>query len=220
MGIAYRLWEAANNGRNPQAITAALGGAQDYCTHGGTGSPTGFPGPLGYNPGMVFMVMSNYLVTPKLLFCPADNIHAGVATNISYGDLLSVVTPANHASAPALSAFTKVSYFVGADATPFDPQSVLAGDCNIGNSDTIGNSPSATRFGSTVSATASAPEITRTAFGIGANNWAWTGGDLHQGTGNLLFTDGSVQSFTISGLHLALQNATNTVNGPCWNFLP
>ena len=220
IGFAYNGWQADHYDRFPQATAAASGGAQDYCTHGGTASSTGVAATIAYNPGMAYLVMSNYLVTPKILFCPADNIHAGVATNISYGDLLSVVTPANHANAPALSAFTKVSYFVGADATRFDPQSVLAGDCNIGNSGTAGNSPSATRFGSTVSATASAPEITRTAFGIGANAWSWTGGDLHQGTGNLLFTDGSVQSVTISGLHLALQNATNTVNGPCWNFLP
>jgi prepilin-type processing-associated H-X9-DG protein len=168
---------------------------------------------------MVFIVMSNYL-SPKLLFCPADYIHAGAATNISYGDLLSVFTPASGANAPALSAYAKVSYFVGADANEADPQSVLAGDCNIGNSGTTGNSPAAVRFGTTVSATSSAPEVTATAFSTSANNWAWTAADLHQGTGNLLFADGSVQSATISGLHLALQNATNTVNGPCWNFLP
>jgi prepilin-type processing-associated H-X9-DG protein len=217
VGISYRLFEAANNGRYPQAIPAAQGGAEDYCTHGG-GLVT--PATLAYNPGLVYLVMSNDLVTPKLLFCPADNIHAGAATNISYGDLLSVLTPANHAIAPALSAYTKVSYFVGADALEADPQSVLAGDCNIGNVGTSGDAPATTRFGSTVNAMTSAPAISSTASGFGANNWAWTAYDLHQGTGNLLFADGSVQSTTISGLHLAMQNATNTVNGPCWNFLP
>jgi len=220
VGIAYRQWEGANSSRYPQATLASHGGAFEYCTHGGNGSSTGIAAQIAYNPGMVFLVMSNYLVTPKLLFCPADNLHSGPATNFSYGDLLSVAAPSPGVHAPALSAFTKASYFVGADAFESDPQSVLAGDCNIGNSATAGNSPSATRFGATASSTASAPEITRTAFGIGANAWAWTSGDLHQGTGNLLFSDGSVQSATISGLHLALQNATNTVNGPCWNFLP
>jgi prepilin-type N-terminal cleavage/methylation domain-containing protein/prepilin-type processing-associated H-X9-DG protein len=214
LGVAYRLWEAANNSRYPQAVAASQGGAQNYCTHAGT-QPT-----IAYNPGMVYLVMSNYLITPKLLFCPADNIHAGAATNFSYGDLLSVTTPADGANAPALSAFTKVSYFVGADATEADPQSILAGDCNIGNSGTANNSPATVRFGTTVSGVASAPEITPTAFGFSANNWAWTAGDLHQKTGNLLFADGSVQSATIIGLHLYMQNATNTVNSPSWNFLP
>jgi len=166
------------------------------------------------------MVMSNYLVTPKLLFCPADNIHSGYSTNFSYPDTLGVVTPAQGGHAPPLSAQTKISYFVGADATEFDPQSILAGDCNIGNSGTSGNSASLTRFGTTVSATLSAPEITSVAYGFSNGNWAWTGGDLHQGTGNLLIADGSVQSTTILSLHIYMQDATNTVQGPCWNFLP
>jgi len=165
------------------------------------------------------MVMSNYLVTPKLLFCPADTIHVGASTNFSYPDTLSVVTPAHGANAPALSTYTKVSYFVGADATEADPQSVLAGDCNIGNSGTTGNSPSTARFGATVSSVLSAPEITPVAFSTAAA-WAWTAYDLHQKTGNLLIADGSVQSTTITGLHTFIQNATNSIVGPCWNFLP
>ncbi len=50
--------------------------------------------------------------------------------------------------------------------------------------------------------------------------WAWTAYDLHQKTGNLLIADGSVQSTTIIGLHTFMQNATNSIEGPCWNFLP
>jgi prepilin-type N-terminal cleavage/methylation domain-containing protein len=220
VGLAYRLWEGANNGHYPQALAAALGGASDYCVHGGNGSTTGYPASPNYNPGMVYMVMSNYLVTPKLLFCPADTIHVGAATNFSYNDLLSVATPANHAIAPALSAYTKVSYFVGADANESDPQSILAGDCNIGNTGTTGDSPSTSRFGNIVNPTLSAPEITSAAFAGTGITWAWTAYDLHQKTGNLLIADGSVQSTTITGLHTFMQNATNTVLGPCWNFLP
>jgi len=219
-GLAYLSWANANNGHYPQALLASQGGAEDYCTHGGNNSSTGTTPALGvYNPGMVFIVMSNYL-SPKLLFCPADTIHVSAATNISYGDLLSVVTPSPGVHAPALSAFTKVSYFVGTDATEADPQSILAGDCNIGNTGTTGNSPSSARFGATVSSLLSAPEINSAAFAGSAPTWAWTANDLHQKTGNLLIADGSVQSTTIIGLHTFMQNATNTVNGPCWNFLP
>ena len=218
VGFAYNAWQAAHYDRFPQAIQAAQGGASDYCTHGGNNSSFGSPAYI-YNPGMVFLVMSNYLVTPKLLFCPADTLHSGAATNFSYNDLLSVVY--NFGNVPALSAPTKVSYFVGADATQADPQGVLAGDCNIGNTGAANNSPSIARFGSTVSASASAPEITSLAFSsTAAGAWAWTAYDLHQKTGNLLIADGSVQSTTIIGLHTFMQNATNTVQGPCWNFLP
>lgn len=217
VGIAYRIWEGDNNDRYPQAVAAASGGAQGYCSHGGTTFTAANP----YNPGMVYMVMSNELATPKILFCPSDTIHSSYSTNFSYGDTLSIVTPANGATAAALSALTKISYFVGADATEADPQGIMGGDCNIGNTGTAGNAASTARFASTTpNATTSAPQVTSIAFGTAANNWAWTANDLHQKTGNLLIADGSVQSATISGLHTYMQNATNTVTGPSWNFLP
>ena len=221
VGISYRIWEGDNNDRYPQAVTAAQGGAQDYCTHGGNNSTTGTAATLAYNPGMVYLVMSNELATPKILFCPSDTIHSGQSTNFSYPDTLSVTTPGANQNAPVLSQPTKVSYFVGGDSTEADPQGIMGGDCNIGNQTTSGSgSASTTRFGATVSPTLSAPEITSVAFGTAANNWAWTANDLHQKSGNLLIADGSVQSATISGLHTFMQNATNTVQGPCWNFLP
>jgi prepilin-type N-terminal cleavage/methylation domain-containing protein len=223
VGIAYRIWEGDNNDRYPQAVLASQGGAQDYCVHGGNNSTSGTLGETGgvnqYNPGMVFMVMSNELATPKILFCPSDTIHSGYSTNFSYYDTLSI-NFAGTGNAPALSAPTKVSYFVGADATEADPQGIMGGDCNIGNAGTTGSQPATARFGSTVSALTSGPEITSVAFGTTANNWAWTANDLHQKSGNLLIADGSVQSATISGLHTFMQNSTNTVQGPCWNFLP
>jgi prepilin-type N-terminal cleavage/methylation domain-containing protein len=222
VGIAYRIWEGDNNDRYPQAVTAAQGGAQDYCGHGGNNQTTPMTtATIAYNPGMVFMVMSNELATPKILFCPSDTIHTGYSTNFSYYDTLQLTTsPTGSQNAPALSAPTKVSYFVGADATEADPQGIMGGDCNIGNTSTAGSSPSSTRFGSTVSTTASDPQITAIAFGTTTGNWAWTANDLHQKSGNLLIADGSVQSATISGLHTFMQNATNTIQGPCWNFLP
>ncbi len=220
VGIAYRIWEGDNNDRYPQAVAAASGGAQGYTAHGGTTFTQATP----YNPGMVYMVMSNELATPKILFCPSDTIHSGYSTNFSYTDTLSLtVAPANGAAPNALSAVTKISYFVGADATEADPQGIMGGDCNIGNTATTGSAASTARFGSTVSASqggSSVPQITSIAFGTAANNWAWTANDLHQKTGNLLIADGSVQSATISGLHTYMENATNTVTAPCWNFLP
>jgi prepilin-type N-terminal cleavage/methylation domain-containing protein len=222
MGIAYRVWEGDNNDHYPQALTAALGGAKDYCSHGGNNTPLPAATPvLTYNPGMVYLVMSNELATPRILFCPADQIHAsGYSTNFSYNDTLSVAVPGMNQPAPALLLPTKVSYFVGADAKESDPRGIVAGDGNIGDTDTAGDAASATRFGAIVSPTLSAPQITTAAFFGTGTTWAWTATDLHQKTGNLLIADGSVQSATINGLHTCLQNATNSVTGPCWNFLP
>jgi len=65
-----------------------------------------------------------------------------------------------------------------------------------------------------------AQAITFTAFSPTANGeWAWTANDLHQKTGNLLLADGSVQSCTVSGLKVYLNNATNPVTGPVVNFI-
>ena len=223
VGISYRIWEGDNNDKYPQAVLSSQGGASDYVTHGGNNSTTGTP-PTGganvYNPGMVFLVMSNELATPKILFCPSDTIHSSYSTNFSYNDTLSIATPSANANAAALSVATKISYFVGADSTEADPQGILGGDCNIGNTGTANNGAASARFGATVSATLSAPEVTAAAFTGTGTTWAWTANDLHQKTGNLLIADGSVQSATISGLHSYLNNATNTVQGPCLNFLP
>ncbi|HTB82594.1 MAG TPA: hypothetical protein VK742_02970, partial [Candidatus Sulfotelmatobacter sp.] len=53
--------------------------------------------------------------------------------------------------------------------------------------------------------------INANAWAASANgNWAWTQNDLHQKLGNLLLTDGSVQSATVTGLHTYLLNSTNT----------
>ena len=227
VGISYRIWEGDNNDRYPQAVTSAQGGAQDYCAHT-SGGATANAATTAYNPGMVYLVMSNELATPKILFCPSDTIHTSASTNFSYPDTLSVATPTGtSANAPALTTLTKVSYFVGSDvgSDTADPQGILGGDCNIGNSTPAGTSSAATyRFGTTsggsVTINTAYPEVTGVAFGSATGNWAWTANDLHQKTGNLLIADGSVQSATISGLHSYLNNATNTVQGPSFNFLP
>ena len=220
IGLAFQLWETSHNGRFPMAISAAANGANEYLTHGGNNGVSGTLPAYAYNPGVVFMVMSNELATPKVIYCPADTIHSGPATNFTWQDVLSIIPPGNGAHASALNNFTKVSYFVSADATEADPQGVLSGDCNIGNSGTGGGQPSYARFGANVSGLTSAPEVYSTAFSSVAGNWAWTANDIHQKNGNLLIADGGVQMANISGLHTFMQHSTNAIQGPCWNFLP
>ena len=65
------------------------------------------------NVAAAFQVMSNELATPKIVFCPTDNIHK-IATNfsINFGN-------------------ENVSYLVGMDAADKFPDSILTGDDNF-----------------------------------------------------------------------------------------
>jgi competence protein ComGC len=60
-----------------------------------------------------FQVMSNQLPTPKILLCPADTKHMA-ATDFASG-----------------LAGSNISYFVGLDAAPYQPQAILSGDDDL-----------------------------------------------------------------------------------------
>ena len=219
LGLATKIWAGDNNDRYPNAVASSSGGASDFCaTANGTTTTSSK-----YNPAMVFMVMSNELSTPKVIYCPSDNIHSvnnGYATNFTYGDLMGQTYAAAGVALTATP--TKVSYFVNAGASDNDPQGIVSGDCNIGTSGATTASAAATyRFGaSTAGNTAAGCNIgvllSATAYN-GNPWWSWSANDMHQKSGNLLIADGSAQSASISGLHQYLQNATNTTS--CFNFI-
>ena len=99
IGLAYRIWAGDNNDKYPMQVSTTNGGTMELMADG-------------KNVWRNFLVMSNELSTPKILFCPAD---AGriCATNFS-NDLKD-----------------KISYFFGVDAGPKDPQMLLSGDDNF-----------------------------------------------------------------------------------------
>jgi prepilin-type N-terminal cleavage/methylation domain-containing protein/prepilin-type processing-associated H-X9-DG protein len=222
-GLAFRIWEGDNGDRYPQAVTYVSGGANEYLTHqNGAGAVTA-GNPL--NPGMAFMVMSNELSTPKILFCPSDAMHTagnGYATNFSFPDLLGCTAPPANSKAPA-GLVTKISYFINADASEASPQDIMIGDGNIGNVGTAGNAASSYRFGATTpgqlpsGSGGNAVQLFAGAWSTAANAWAWTANDFHQKSGNLGMADGSVQSASIAGLHTYLSNSTNSALG-VFNF--
>jgi prepilin-type N-terminal cleavage/methylation domain-containing protein len=215
IGLAFRLWSGDNGDRYPMSQLFASGGASQFVGHNGV-APTG-----ANNPGMAFMVMSNELSTPKIVFCPSDSItgHSSAATNFSYMDLLGTAAPGVGAM-PGASGITKISYFVNGDATENDPQLILTGDLNIGTSGATTASAAANwAFGNSAAATRAIPTqqaLNSTAW-AGTPYWSWTQ-ENHSKSGNLGLADGSVQSVTISGLHTALQNSTNTVTVQSFNF--
>ena len=208
IGLAYRIWSGDNNDRYPQNVPSAQGGASEFVAHssGGTTPTAAAPGPL--TPGRVFLVMSNELSTPKILVCGSDNIHTSAGTNFGIAEVLGAATP-------NASSITKISYFVGSDASETDPQQLLSGDCNIGPGST-GNGAANSRFGST---TSSALALVGSAqWGNVDKAWAWTANDIHQKAGNVMLSDASVQQLSVSGLRSALQNGTNS--SPTFCFMP
>ena len=212
VGLAFRIWEGDNNDRYPMAVAFSAGGASDYLGH--ASSATGYNAPIPNNPGMAFMVMSNELSTPKVIFCPSDNIHtvgSGYGTNFTFQEMLTIPAPVgvNKALAGGLS---KISYFIDGDATETDPQMVMSGDSNIGNIGTANNAPSSQRF---ANGAVPPPEQLVAAQVV---LWSWTTSDFHQKSGNLQMADGSVQQASITGLHQYLQNSTNTVQAPVFGF--
>jgi len=237
-GLAFRIWEGDNNDRYSMQVSAASGGANEYLAHANAGSATPTVPVNSYTPGMAFMVMSNELSTPKVLFCPSDNIHtaqSGYATNFSYTDVLGIAAPVAPAVLKTAQAGenaqpggnSKISYFINGDATEANPQDIMTGDDNIGNnSATTASSTAAYRFGQTSAANTSVTAATgATCVGIttlafsGNPWWSWTANDFHQKAGNLGLADGSVQGATISGLHQYLSNSTNN-GGEAINFMP
>ncbi|HLP76887.1 MAG TPA: prepilin-type N-terminal cleavage/methylation domain-containing protein [Candidatus Paceibacterota bacterium] len=201
VSLAFRIWSGDNQDRFPMAVSTSQGGASENVVNG-TEAVTA-PGGT-YAPAMAFLVMSNELSTPKILFCPSDSIHSQMATNFSFMDVMGTATPAN---GPVTG--QKISYFVTGDANETDPQQILIGDCNIG----LGLAPSETqRF-------KSAQRLVAAAWGNTAQGWAWTDG-IHQKAGNLSLADGSVQQLSVSGLKTSLANSTNSSTAyTTYNFM-
>jgi prepilin-type N-terminal cleavage/methylation domain-containing protein len=213
VGLAFRLWEGDNNDHYPMSVPFAQGGAEEYIYQGG-----GVSGPtLGLNEGVVFMVMSNELGTPKILLCPSDTRNA--ATNWSPNTSVAVggEFPTNGITA-ANSPTNYISYFLGGDAIDTQPETILGGDRNIGTD--LGSSATPP-----VSFTSS-PVETFSGWGNGVTGggtfsglapsapfayWAWTSSDMHLKNGNIILGDASVQMVSSIGLKTALETATNSV---------
>ena len=205
-GLATRVWEGDNNDRYPMAVYSAQGGAFEF-THHTSGSAAAPANPTPNNTGLlpyqakVFQVMSNELSTPKVTLCPADSFHSTAGTN--FGNL-GVAAP----GAPTGDYDTsRISFFIGDDSTETDPQMVLFGDENIGTAAQQG-APAATRFTSAQTVGGG---------GFTTLNASWTI-DTHNKVGNLGLSDGSVQQVSATGLKTAMQNSTNSVVWPAWEF--
>src|SRR3984957_4604514 len=68
VGLAFRVWAGDNSDRYPMAVSTNSGGAQQLVFSSATTT-----GPTEYCVTNIFMVMSNELSTPKILYCPSDS---------------------------------------------------------------------------------------------------------------------------------------------------
>ena len=127
IGTAYRIWENDNGHKYPGPQTEAQGGMQGLLSR----SPNA--GRFAY---LTYSIMQNEMgQSPRVVVCPNDERIAN--TNFYY-------SPANKPQSadvefPATTRYgtfddTNVSYFCGVGASDTFPQSILAGDRNLGNS--------------------------------------------------------------------------------------
>lgn len=114
-----------------------------------------------------YQALSNELVTPKILFCRSDKQRSETTDFTQLSN-------------------TNLSYFVGLDARPDDPQSILSGDRNI-TGGTLSNG-----FLRLLNASSDA---------------GWTK-EIHQNAGNIGLGDGSVQQVTPMRLRQQIAPAT------------
>jgi prepilin-type processing-associated H-X9-DG protein len=119
-----------------------------------------------------FLVLSNELSTPKILVCPADKKrNAATSFETGFND-------------------SRLSYFVGVDATQTNPQAFLSGDRNITNGTRV--------VAGFLELTTNRPS-------------AWTH-EMHNRQGNVGLADGSVMQFSNAKLQEAVRWSGLTTN--------
>jgi len=241
-GLAFKTWALDNQDAYPMTVSSSQGGP--YC-NGNAASPGNFTSgnsPYGANYiYMAFAVMSNELSTPKILVCPSDERNPYTNFDISTaGSTVPLAAPTS-----AIFNNVYVSYFLGIGGNEETPQMCLAGDRNIMGGVEAPNAATGTAAGSTTtpllnsttpgpnpgtvygdsypaSGSGTAGLSSGVAVSMGTNyagavvTPGWTPAKMHQGQGNVLLCDGSVQQVSSSRLRqlFMVTGDVNTTPGP------
>ncbi len=104
-GLAFKIWAGDHGDKYPMDVSVTNGGTMEIFSQGSPFQSQVFH--------LNYLVMSNELNTPRLLYCPADT-NGFMATDFVRGF--------NNQN---------VSYFVGVDANETNPQMMLLGDDNF-----------------------------------------------------------------------------------------
>jgi prepilin-type N-terminal cleavage/methylation domain-containing protein/prepilin-type processing-associated H-X9-DG protein len=196
VGLSFKQWALDQQDRYPMFVPCANGGSQEFVglrtVGAGPITPGGTRGVCG-----IFMVMSNELNTPKVLFCPSEESGRTAATEFAQGNFGN--PPAGIFYANDLN----VSYFVGVDAQDIYPQMLLDGDHNLGG----GANPPTVPYQASTSANQSFFVALGTNFPAANTDRVGYMDTLHSKGGNCGLADGSVQQFTRTRLQTQLSNS-------------
>ena len=219
--LAFKIWSGDNGDKYPMNVSTQFGGGMEninswlgdpnngnktYSNPGGnaTDLQAPFNGTTPVNgPSLVkvFLVASNELSSPKILYCTSDNtlIQHSATTNF-----ISLT-------------YQNLSYFLCGDATQDDPQTIVTGDRSLGFGQVGNNNGATALFGA--NGVPSVQDLNATQYpSQTATAWAWTINDLHLRGGNFALSDGSVSQATVSQWKLAAANITNEIPQPWFTF--
>ena len=112
VGLGFRTWALDNNDKYPMQVSI---------TNGGTMELIGITGVSSH-----FLVMSNELSTPKILFCPKET-----DSNRQPATTFAGTVPVGSVNQVPFTNDNNITYFVGLDGIGTSPQMVLTGDRNL-----------------------------------------------------------------------------------------
>jgi prepilin-type N-terminal cleavage/methylation domain-containing protein len=226
IALAFFSFSSDHNNRFPTTV-AQNGGSSDFAT---SASGDGAAAHLGLrrvtanqdqSRGVfgIFLVLSNELVTPKILVCPGEpEKERQPATTFAWSPS-PVVTSQSSATIWGSGSFVndhQTSYFSGIDSNPSHPQTIMSGDHGLGT-------------GNPTHPFQAATTNNQAPFQVFGNNtpnvkeyWNNLGfmGNTHSQMGNTLLSDGSVQGLTTSRLLGAMANSGDPGNNPAVGGMP
>ena len=193
--LAFKVWAGDNNDRYPMAIGSTQLGAKEAIGRAATGANQYCQGVYS-----MFLVMSNELNTPRILFCPAE-------TDLQRAQATTWTTQNVPLGQVAYLNDYNVSYFVGVDANDTFPQMFLTGDHNMGTGTggNNGNNPPVSWYGNGTKKNPYGNFVSFTPNNV-PTTLGWTD-DIHQKQGNVALADASVQTFGKQGLQNGLINS-------------
>ena len=173
IGLAFRMWGDDNDDHFPWLVDPADGGAKTLT-----------------EAWRDYIVISNELVTAKVLVCPSDSGRSKAQNWGVFGD-------------------GGLSYFVGTEANQNLPMMHVAGDRNVISANGDGGSCGVAGINGVI-----------TYLNVGANgnvgdsNPYWDG-NIHVGAGNITFSDGSAQQLSTPKLRSAMSETGDSNNSNC-----
>jgi len=190
-GIAFRLFATDNGDRFPMGLGTNDGGVADWI---GT-----TPGAKPLEAWRVFAVLSNELATPKTVLCPSDSSRVASSNFVGMAGGLNAWYNTVTADATKGTRNGGLSYFINPDGDESQPQVMLAGDRNITNATLVAATAAGYQQQSSSTLKYSLMDTTMKVTGYSSS--------LHNGAGNAVLTDGSVQSLTPARLREQVKNS-------------